>query len=787
MFEAGETVSGTPQWSGNGTPQNLTLVDATTSSGSNNDMALATYALVNPTVETNGTVTVTHSSNDNSITTAVNYIGTVSSSVANAIQFLAEDVNDAATNTLVFSSAGTAGNCLYGSFKGGDGDPSSNNASFNELYDAASGTSTNADIAGYVIDLLDNAPQAVTCTWNATDENAGHYLEIVAASGSNDATVSATTGAATASVATTLTRDVSVAATTGAATASVATQKTITALVNAGLGTRTDGNTDPQIRSSVGWTLNEASISGGKLVIPGTGGTAGKGSPPGATNVVAGRTYYVEYKIVNHVDGAPAVQLGGALGVFGSPANGVYSGTITATLDGDNTNTHIVAGSAVQTFDIEYLTITEYQGGATAAIVAEIQANEATVTATTGAATASVAASIEHPASVVATTAATTASAVTETTHPATVAAQTAPATASILATVIRAVTVDANIGATTASIQTVKELTASVTATTGAATASSTTETTHPASVAADTGAATASVSTATEHPASVDATAGAVTASANTETTHPASVDATTGATTAAAVATVTPAAGENLASVAATTGSATASVTASVEHQASVGANTAPATAVVQTSTEHPASVDATTGAATAAGVATIGNSADVDATTGAATAAVSATIIHLASVSAITGAATASALVTGRPSRYYSPIREIRERPVKSRNKVRQKIRQVVREKIEHRPSVFSRADIAQLVSNIDVLLRRQYELAKLQEVLTVALKVEQGKAVKGPDLPEMVEANEVVLPVIEEVIQETIEEKRIRKEKEKIEDYNRSMALLLLAS
>ena len=88
MFEAGETVSGTPQWSGNGTPQNLTLVDATTSSGSNNDMALETWALVNPTPEVNGTVTVTHSSNDNYITVATNDAGTVTGPVAEVIVFI---------------------------------------------------------------------------------------------------------------------------------------------------------------------------------------------------------------------------------------------------------------------------------------------------------------------------------------------------------------------------------------------------------------------------------------------------------------------------------------------------------------------------------------------------------------------------------------------------------------------------------------------------------------------------------------------------------------------------
>jgi len=47
MFEAGESVSGTPRWDASG-GANLTLVDATFPSGSNNDMALETWAIVNP-------------------------------------------------------------------------------------------------------------------------------------------------------------------------------------------------------------------------------------------------------------------------------------------------------------------------------------------------------------------------------------------------------------------------------------------------------------------------------------------------------------------------------------------------------------------------------------------------------------------------------------------------------------------------------------------------------------------------------------------------------------------
>jgi hypothetical protein len=182
MYEAGETVSGTPSWSLGG-GENLTLVDETTRSGSNNDMCISTYALASPTAGA-GTVTVTHSSNDNYITTAVNYIGTkVSATMTDNIAFISEDVNDAATNTSVFASGGTTGNTLYaaGSFKGGDGDGITVPTNFFEIFDGASGANAASDISGYVCDNLNGAADSCTWTWAATDENAGHYLEIIPA------------------------------------------------------------------------------------------------------------------------------------------------------------------------------------------------------------------------------------------------------------------------------------------------------------------------------------------------------------------------------------------------------------------------------------------------------------------------------------------------------------------------------------------------------------------------------------------------------------------------------
>ena len=183
-LEAGESVSGTPQWSLGG-GENLTLVNATTASGDNADMRNYIWALVSPTAGA-GTVDIVISTTDTVFSSAVNYIGTNIVSVAAATNILSEDVNDTATSTCVHASAGSAGNCLYfiGNKKGGQlVDPASNNASFNELFDSGTGTGTFSDQSFYVADLLDSAPSAITVTWYNSEENAGQYIEIVAAAG----------------------------------------------------------------------------------------------------------------------------------------------------------------------------------------------------------------------------------------------------------------------------------------------------------------------------------------------------------------------------------------------------------------------------------------------------------------------------------------------------------------------------------------------------------------------------------------------------------------------------
>jgi hypothetical protein len=193
-FSANNSVSVTPQWSLGG-GENLTLVDATTSSGLLGDVALETWGLINPTSGA-GTVTVTLTSDlaVGLITFAVNYIGTDTTSVAAATNLLEEDVNDTATNTTTFASAGTAGNCLFatGAFRGADGDGITVPTNFTELMDAQSGTSNGSDQSGYACDQLDGAPDSCTWTWVATDENTAHYIEVVASA--TDTTIIVPTG-----------------------------------------------------------------------------------------------------------------------------------------------------------------------------------------------------------------------------------------------------------------------------------------------------------------------------------------------------------------------------------------------------------------------------------------------------------------------------------------------------------------------------------------------------------------------------------------------------------------
>lgn len=178
--EAGTTITVAPAWepTGGGS-ETLSLVAQSTPSGSNNDVTCWLYRLDSPTIDS-GNVTFTHDSNDNYGAVAWNSL------VGLTINKLAEDVNDAASNTSVFSSAGAAGATAIGlgTFKGGDGDTVSDDATFDTyLANTASGANANSDIAFFVAPKIGGLPTAVTFTWNASDENAAQYFEFIESAG----------------------------------------------------------------------------------------------------------------------------------------------------------------------------------------------------------------------------------------------------------------------------------------------------------------------------------------------------------------------------------------------------------------------------------------------------------------------------------------------------------------------------------------------------------------------------------------------------------------------------
>ena len=181
-MRANHAVNGTPQWSLGG-GENLTLIHASTSSDLAGDQRQYIYGLISPTVGAGTIDVVIDPAAPWIFSSAINYIGCDTASVAAATNFLSEDVNDTNTQTSVHASAGSSGNALYfaGCLRGGDGDPSSNASSFTELFDGGTGADATQDGAFYVADLLDSAPAAITVTWAVSDENASIYVEIVAA------------------------------------------------------------------------------------------------------------------------------------------------------------------------------------------------------------------------------------------------------------------------------------------------------------------------------------------------------------------------------------------------------------------------------------------------------------------------------------------------------------------------------------------------------------------------------------------------------------------------------
>jgi hypothetical protein len=193
LAEAHCSVQGTPTWDSGGTPQDFTLIRATTSSGTDGDMRAYIYGVI-PGVTGNRTIglTVTGTAIDCGFACAVSYLGTVTSSVANAAIYLDEEINSNNASTVVAmneAAAGVTGRTAFAvaDFRGGDGDPAAETVAtgFSELFDSATGAGTADDISYWVGDKINWTPSGVTVDWTGSisDECVGILIELVPASG----------------------------------------------------------------------------------------------------------------------------------------------------------------------------------------------------------------------------------------------------------------------------------------------------------------------------------------------------------------------------------------------------------------------------------------------------------------------------------------------------------------------------------------------------------------------------------------------------------------------------
>ena len=183
---ANEVLSAAPTWDST----SLTLIKQSTDSGASDNVELNLYGLLSPTPATGNTVVDFLSDTACMWSASVNYAGVDTASLAAAITFLSEDVDDAASGTTsVHASAGSSGNGLFqfGSCIGADSTPASNSDGFSEIHDTdtGGGENNNQDHGCYVSELLSGLPSGITVTWGATDEKASMFFELNAATASS--------------------------------------------------------------------------------------------------------------------------------------------------------------------------------------------------------------------------------------------------------------------------------------------------------------------------------------------------------------------------------------------------------------------------------------------------------------------------------------------------------------------------------------------------------------------------------------------------------------------------
>lgn len=180
-----EMSGSSPTWNGT----QLTQIADTGEQGSG-DARVFCHGLISPTAGSNKSTFINWESPGSppcSWVAMINYSGVVTTSLGDATNSLETVSNTGGSDTTtVFSSAGSSGNGLLigcGGI-GANTTPASNNASFTELHDTdtGGGQNNNNDQGIYVAEHMSAAPTAVTVTWGSPDENAGVYIELVAAS-----------------------------------------------------------------------------------------------------------------------------------------------------------------------------------------------------------------------------------------------------------------------------------------------------------------------------------------------------------------------------------------------------------------------------------------------------------------------------------------------------------------------------------------------------------------------------------------------------------------------------
>jgi len=175
-LEGGETITGTPTFNGG----DFDLIAQQTAQA-NADTRSWLFGIVSPAVGTLEIVLAFSTANP-STCAAINYAGTKTATVAQAVNLIEEVQNLDAAGTTVFASAdGAADDILFASyvFQGADGSPITVTSGWGEIYDITTGGSSSSDFATGSAEEF-TPPNNLTVTWDtASNENGGMLVRLV--------------------------------------------------------------------------------------------------------------------------------------------------------------------------------------------------------------------------------------------------------------------------------------------------------------------------------------------------------------------------------------------------------------------------------------------------------------------------------------------------------------------------------------------------------------------------------------------------------------------------------